>query len=398
MASDRRGVTLLELILALSLSLVVMAAIGMALNLHLKVLQTRRSHVEEAEVARAVLRRIADDLRSAVQYQVIDFSSIEGLAEESAGAALDDIGGSTGLDDALLSGLLAGPEEPSATAAGGSTSIATTATPPSIPGLYGNQFELQIDVSRLPRVDEYQAIINPLNTGQLTDIPSDVKTVAYFLAPDTQPSAAPVYDPSAMARIQATGTAGRGLVRRQLDRQVTLWAAQNANIEQLANQGEMLAPEVTALEFRYFDGIEWLTEWDSEVRQGLPVAVAIAVEISGDPADSAETQRSLLEPLLPGETQTSSRALYQLVVHLPAAEPTSADTLRFPDETMMDETGTDTSTGSTGGNSRSGGGGGGGLGGGGGQGGGGFGGGGQGGGQGPGGNDDDSGPGGRGGR
>ena len=42
----RSGVTLLELLLALALTVIVMAAIGMAINLHMKTLHSRRPNVE----------------------------------------------------------------------------------------------------------------------------------------------------------------------------------------------------------------------------------------------------------------------------------------------------------------------------------------------------------------
>jgi hypothetical protein len=340
----KRGVTLLELLLALALTVIIMAAIGSAINLHMKTLYTRRTNVEEAQLARQVLRRVADDLRGAVQYQVIDFSSVEQLASNSAaGAANSALGASAGMTDpnGLNSSLMQGLVDSSATAE--PMSIASSAAPPTIPGLYGNQYELQIDVSRLPRVDEYQVMLNPLSGQTVADIPSDVKTVAYYLQPDALATSttSTLNDPTTSERVRATGAVGRGLVRRELDRAVSLWASENNNMDDLSQQGEMLAMEVTGLEFRYFDGTEWMTEWNSEERQGLPVAVAIAVEIAGDAASSTdEAPRSLLEPMATGAEDPSapSRLLYRLVVHLPASEPTSADTARFPEPTEEEAT------------------------------------------------------------
>jgi hypothetical protein len=330
---NRRGATLLELLLALALSVIVLSAIGAAIEMHLKMLGTRRTQVEETQLARAVLRRIADDLRSAVQYEVLDVSGLKSLAG-------DALAGAAGIDPTMLSGLadqagvdaggLLGEDEP--------LDIASSVAPPTIPGLYGNQFELQIDVSRLPRIDEYHVLFNPLDTTQVVDIPSDVKTVAYYLSPDLATTAAPgaLTDPNESERIRVTGYAGRGLVRRELDRAVTTWAMNNVNVKDLAQSGKMLAPEVTGLEFRYFDGAEWWPEWNSDARQGLPVAVAIAIEIGGDPGllEPGETPRSLLtiSPDEPVNPASAARALYQLVVHLPASVPTSTDTQRFMDE------------------------------------------------------------------
>jgi hypothetical protein len=346
--SQRRGVTLLELILALSLSVLIMAAIGYAIELHLKTLQTRKTHVEEAQLGRQVLRRMADDLRSAVQYQVIDFSSVEALAASSgaglAQAASQQQGANagsmmsgslmnqdSGLNSSLLSGLTE-EKEP--------VSISGSAAPPKIPGLYGTQFELQIDISRLPRVDEYQSMLNPLSGKTVGDIPSDVKTVAYYLQPDITAGNA-LGDPSQASRVQQTGFAGKGLVRREVDRAVSIYAAANGNADDLLNEGQMLAAEVTGLEFRYFDGTEWLPEWNSDERQGLPVAVEIAVEVGGDASstsDETQTTRSLLTPSIPTDgsapaAKPAGRMLYRMVVHMPAGEATQAGVQRFTEPT-----------------------------------------------------------------
>ena len=48
------------------------------------------------------------------------------------------------------------------------------------PGLVGNQTQVQLDVSRLPRLEEYVAMLDA-NTADIDDIPSDIKTVAYFV-------------------------------------------------------------------------------------------------------------------------------------------------------------------------------------------------------------------------
>jgi hypothetical protein len=73
--AKRRGITLLELILALGLSGLVLYAVAMSIDLHLRVLDVRRTNVEEAQVARAVLHMIANDLRSTVRQYRMDMSA-----------------------------------------------------------------------------------------------------------------------------------------------------------------------------------------------------------------------------------------------------------------------------------------------------------------------------------
>ena len=91
--------TLLELMLALTLSAIVLTAISMAIDLHLRVVQSRRDHVERVQLARAVLTIIATDLRATVQQNTTDFSALASMASEalSSGAATD-VSGDTGTD------------------------------------------------------------------------------------------------------------------------------------------------------------------------------------------------------------------------------------------------------------------------------------------------------------
>jgi hypothetical protein len=39
----------------------------------------------------------------------------------------------------------------------------------------------------------------------------------------------------------------------------------------------VLAPEVTEVQFRYFDGVDWLEEWDSALQERLPNAVEVTL-------------------------------------------------------------------------------------------------------------------------
>lgn len=153
--------------------------------------------------------------------------------------------------------------------------IAESALPTSAPGLFGNNSELQLDVSRLPRLEQYQKLLG--GAGSVTDVPSDLKTVAYYVR---GPAAAP---PDTGFAPQGTLTASdsmrAGLVRRELDRAVSQYANEQGRMEQLNQQGELIAPEVVGLQFRYFDGSQWLEFWDSQQIQGLPLAVEVTVAI-----------------------------------------------------------------------------------------------------------------------
>jgi type II secretory pathway component PulJ len=297
------AVTLLELLLALALTGLVMILITTAIELNLRSLDSRRSDVERAQLARAVLRHIAADLKNAVLYEPIDvsgvpeigFEGLEGGIDALLGDSMTDLFGSTdlGLGSTTANNL----------------DIAGSLGPTSVPGLFGNQFELQVDISRLPRVDQYQQVFAGA-AGAPADIPSDVKTVAYFI----QFESADI----GLAPPGAASEDAGGLTRREWDRAVTAWAARNGGLDASAGLGQILAPEVNHLEFRYFDGMQWNSEWDSEQMGGLPVAVEITIGI--DPTyglDPASTDFAKLEYAGIDLTEYT----YRLVVRLPTARP-----------------------------------------------------------------------------
>ena len=65
------GVTLLELIISLALSGLLFAMITQMIGNHFYVLEKQRDNVEEVQLARALLSRITDDIKSAVQNNVM---------------------------------------------------------------------------------------------------------------------------------------------------------------------------------------------------------------------------------------------------------------------------------------------------------------------------------------
>jgi hypothetical protein len=308
----QRGITLLELLLALALSGVVMGVITMAIDLNLRTLDTGRAEVEQARLAQAVLRHIADDIRNAVAYQPIDLSSARQTAAGADVAGImddgfnpDDLGGFSdsgiadfdlGLDASLEAGLTINTLD-----------IEGTVEPTGVPGLYGNQFELQVDVSRLPRIDQYERVLSAEDPTASADIPSDVKTISYYLRTEEG---------------TGIGIAGSGetvpslgLIRRQLDRAVASWSAENGTLDAAEYPGQVLAAEVNYLEFRYFDGTDWLTEWDSEAMGSLPLAVEITIGI--DPSGGRELEEMDVGQAADATQQMAAETLHRLVVHLP---------------------------------------------------------------------------------
>ena len=89
----RAGFSLLELLLALALSGLILFACSMAVDLHLRVLDSRRTNLEEAQLARSVLNMIANDLRGTLRYEKVDMSAIQQLVADSIADASAGGGG-----------------------------------------------------------------------------------------------------------------------------------------------------------------------------------------------------------------------------------------------------------------------------------------------------------------
>lgn len=299
-SNDRRdGFTLLETILSVALTAIIASLIASAINFHLRQLTTRRTQTEEAQLARALLRRIADDLRATVVYRPADFSTVEELSASFEAAE----------------GLLSGEETPeeadldSDSESGSGDDIATSVIPSANPGLFGNQYELQVDVSRIPRYEEFAMVSQYGDPNQMGSL-SDIKTISYFMAGGGATSGA------ANATGFATTSPGAvdqgGLARRVVDRGTSRYATENGIFALLDDNVEVFAPEVASIEFAYFDGLQWTLEWDSELRGGIPLAIEITLIFM--PADQREEEMSMTEL---SASQIDPNDIYRLVVHLP---------------------------------------------------------------------------------
>lgn len=363
----RRGVTLLELLLALGLSTVVMALIAMSINLNFKMYDTRRTSIEESRLARSVLRHMADDIRAAVQHMPPDLSGLEtvigntqnassalggaglgaltGAAGQNGGqggtsgtqASGQQSGGQTGSGGGNQNGTGGGNQSGGGNGLPVTTGITGDVQPQTgeagsiygeengaggVIGLYGTSTELQIDVSRLPRVDQFQAQTDPTNLMGVVDIPSDMKTVTYFLRPE-----------DGQTDVGLDGR-GRGLMRRVADRAASNFEMQSGSTSKIG-QVQLMAPEVVGLQFMYFDGASWSSEWDSASMQGLPVAIEITVILQTLDEQAAKSSSSQLATT----TEENNERVYTLTVNLPTATSYDEKQQAAEEETALSQSG-----------------------------------------------------------
>lgn len=299
----RRGAfTLLELLVAAGLTTVVLAALWTLFSMYERLFTKAEAQVQRAQLARALLQQLADDLHSAIA--------------ENASA----------------------PPEAAA-------SVRRF-------GLFGTREALQIDVVQ----------ITPRQAARTWRLAEDDDLLAAF--PEAGPQTPELHTvrytfqaPDLVAELEGTGISG--LVRREFDWETPVseaeletagdWGGSVGDafvsaMQSLAGDDPLAvatpgasitwAPEVVGVEFRYFDGNTWSDQWNSLARKSLPVAVEAilrvqasfasepaallpqepptAAEDAGAPAEAAESG-----PPRSSATHAGIRS-YRVLVHLPS--------------------------------------------------------------------------------
>jgi type II secretory pathway pseudopilin PulG len=325
-----RGMTLLELLLALALTVVVFAIISQAIGFHLKTFAERRDRVEQTQLARAILRHIANDLRTALVSQPVDNAGIESVASANP-TVTSAVAAATGTAPNTTPPMNTSGEE---TAADPETE-ATAETVAS--GFYGDEFSLRFDISRLPRIDEFDPLYATTGTGEAVRLPADIYTIAYHLSGDMAAMATTTVDVSAMNAAQQSRnitsmTEPRSLLRSEQERSQAASTLMTTAVDSVLTE-QTLADEVLWMSFLYFDGYEWWPTWDSDTRGGLPMAVEIQLAMADG---TMKTASPTTDPTTPTTMSVPGNTIYRLVVSLPTAEPLPYEEPVEEDATMSE--------------------------------------------------------------
>ncbi len=298
----RSGFTLLEVVLALGLSAMVMALVGMALSTTLKLVDSGQTKTQRDQLARAIMGKIAGDVRATVRYEPFDSSGMMSVAStsKSSSSSSSQSNGTTPKSSTSSSS--------SSSSSDSSSSDSSSSTTQFIAGLIGDQYGLTVDVGRLPRIDEYTS--GSADNNSATVLPSDVRTVTYFLAGDTAPASQVVSSTNVVD--------GSGLARCEMDRAMSQYASQQG--QATLTNAALIAPEVLALEFQYFDGTQWDSSWDTTSNGGLPQAVKISMVLS-DPSQAGKP--GYTQPQISSVADAASQdpdSVYSTVVRLPGCD------------------------------------------------------------------------------
>jgi prepilin-type N-terminal cleavage/methylation domain-containing protein len=272
----RRGFTLLEVTLALSVGVLLLAALYVAVDVQLKHARAGRAIVEQATLARSLLVRVEADAAAAAT--LIDPERFRSPSNSSGGSSGQTGSGSSATTATSASSGTAAGSAGSTGSSGSSTSgtsssggsVATDAV--TLPlSVQGDSSTLHLFITRLPR----EAI--PADPTVAPQVVSDLRRVSWWMA-------------------------GGGLARQEVAVATSQDALQNLPPGVPDEDAHVLAPEVKSVQFQYFDGSSWQDSWDCTTAGadgvtpiGPPQAVAVTLEIAvpqeGAKADDAPTKR-----------------------------------------------------------------------------------------------------------
>lgn len=303
--TGRSGFTLLELILALGISIVVMGAIASSMYICVSTLTTHQREIEQKQVARNVISMVSNDLRAALQYKPADVTGLDSLAVSQAMAA--GIVPAAPDEDADAAADPRDEESANTTSGGTEEAMDPEECVSCRPTMIGTEEVLMVDISRLPRIDEYNPLVARNSEPQL---PSDVKGVTYFLGEPNSRTGSQGRDNVFSDELAELG----GLYRRQIDRAVASFSGEEGAVSDVDDFTELIAPEIAELRFRYFDGSDWQSSWNSVESDGFPPAIEVIVIIDPERATTTAAEYNY------GGFNEDTMLQYRQVIHLPIVD------------------------------------------------------------------------------
>ena len=272
----KRGFTLFEVVLAVGITSAVLAILTTAIELFMVRVDTSRSRVESAQLARTLLTMIADDLQAA-RYSASPTASAEGETAAPTNSLENN-------DTQAM-------------------------------GIFGNETEQQIQRGAPWR---WERLTRDLELDSST-LPDEMpQTVRYFLKDGSELLTDKFAASGVSENPMTNGYAGFYREQNVSSLQSTT-SDTFSSFTQEQTAAELLAPEVVEIHFAYFDGEELLQQWDSTLSKGLPKAVEIRIKLLEEPFETAmASQRDDRKELRDNPENIKE---YRLLVRLPNVRP-----------------------------------------------------------------------------
>jgi prepilin-type N-terminal cleavage/methylation domain-containing protein len=284
-AISRKAFTLLEVVLAMSLSVVLLGALYLTLTMHYSHARAGREIIDASAIVRTVAARIADDIQGQLSpINPLLYSKVNGTTimnnpfggtnaaatsssstnSSSSNSSSSNNSSSNNSSQNSASQSNSSPSSSSPSNSGQNNSSqntqSSTLTPSTVVfnlGVYGDADRLVLTGSWLPKD------LTRIQEGQTQT--SDLRRVVYWLVKDGKKTG--------LARQELTNVTGTDAGTLPPD---------------VPDPGQyVIAPEVKKFSLEYFDGTEWQTSWDgttldasSNLPIGPPVLIAINITIA----------------------------------------------------------------------------------------------------------------------
>ncbi len=290
----RSGLSLIEVLISLALSALLLGSVYSAITMYFHYSAAGQEEVEKNQLARVLLQRIETDLRSIV-YRAEDVST---AATDDTDATTDPTQTSSSTTtDSTSETVTQEVQDPSAAFTGSSS------------GLFGDMQTIVLHVSR-PRLD----LLSSQALNMVNSRTSDLKTVSYFVAGNGSGGLQAAAASHFSSQTNKGPGGSKGLARMEGDRLALQMADKSGNTASLLGQTQMLAPEVSRVGFRYWNGSTWAMQWDSASMGGLPRAVEVTIEMTFSTVDPNQSRFRKKQKVEPPRT-------YRSVVALPIYKP-----------------------------------------------------------------------------
>lgn len=356
--SSRRAFSLIELVIALALSVVLISAIYAAISLHWKYETLGRERINRSQLSLAIIRKLSEDV-GCVMFSVPkattedeDSSASSSTSTASSSSTTTTATQSSSTPQIAQSTPVAGTgttttssssgtstASSSTTGSGSSSSSTQSGTPavvtPTSLGITGTSDYVQLDVN-LAQVQDF--IIPVDTTGSATTSTtvsqtSDLVRVTWMLItpklsdPQATGIASLVHNPALARYVEdrlqeslpegtasSTNTNSSSAIASTSSTSTTSSANSAATSLPEIPDTSVLAREVVSLQFRYYDGYAWVTDWNSSEMGRLPRAIEVTMGfLSQDPKYSKLSTSSGMIPV----------TTIKHVIQVPASTPVS---------------------------------------------------------------------------
>lgn len=258
----RSGFTLLEVLLALALATVLLTAVWASLDLFYRYSDAGREEADQLQVTRAVFQALERDIRSSIlpPDAPVSAPSTDTTSDDSTSNNTQSSSGSS--------------SSTSSTTSSSTSSTSTDSTTPK-PIIFIGDKESFVFQSLLPQNLE-QASLAAAGEGA-SGFRRDLQWIGWSATgklPTNLPSGTPIPPPPPQDEIDDRPQ----VIRWQTD--VVGDSTDSSSPPTSFPIPPEVVPELLRFHLRYFDGLEWVETWDSDLDGGLPLAVEIEIDVA----------------------------------------------------------------------------------------------------------------------